>query len=98
MLFFYFTEFYRFVRPHHKKQFHQMCLDLTGLSTSYKPEDTVNKKRLREESGSNSSGKAKENAMYISGFPQALEIMENLENHKKVQCMEKSWNLKKKTP
>ena len=68
------------MRPHHKKQFHQMCLDLTGFSTSYKPEDTVNKKRLREESGSNSSGKAKENAMYISGFPQALE---NLENHKK---------------
>ena len=25
---------------------------------------------------------------------QALEIMENLENHKKVPCMEKSWNLK----
>ena len=28
------------------------------------------------------------------GFPQALEIMENLENHKKVPCLEKSWNLK----
>ena len=24
-----------------------------------------------------------------AGFPQALEIMENLENHKKVPCMEK---------
>ena len=32
--------------------------------------------------------------MLITGFPQALEIMENLENHKKVPCMEKSWNLK----
>ena len=31
----------------------------------------------------------------ITGFPQALEIMENLEIHKKVPCMEKSWNLKK---
>ena len=30
-----------------------------------------------------------------SGFPQALEIMENLEIHKKVPCIEKSWNLKK---
>ena len=31
-----------------------------------------------------------------AGFLQALEIMENLENHeKKVPCMEKSWNLKK---
>ena len=29
-----------------------------------------------------------------AGFPQALEIMENLENNeKKVPCMEKSWNL-----
>ena len=28
--------------------------------------------------------------------PQALEIMENLENQeKKVSCIEKSWNLKK---
>ena len=32
---------------------------------------------------------------HSSGFPRALEIMENLENHeKKVPCMEKSWNLK----
>ena len=32
-----------------------------------------------------------------SGFPQALEIMENLEiTKKKVPCMKKSWNLKKK--
>ena len=31
-----------------------------------------------------------------SGFPQALEIMENLENpRKKVPCMENSWNWKK---
>ena len=30
-----------------------------------------------------------------SGFPQALEIMENPENYKKVPCMEKSWNSKK---
>ena len=27
-----------------------------------------------------------------TGFPQALEIMENLKNHKKVPCMEKSCN------
>ena len=31
-----------------------------------------------------------------TGFPKALEIMENLENHKKkVPCVEKSWSLKK---
>ena len=35
-------------------------------------------------------------ATHKSGFPQALEIMENLEYHKKkIPCMEKSWNLKK---
>ena len=32
---------------------------------------------------------------FIAGFPQALVIMENLEHHKKVTCMKKSWNLKK---
>ena len=30
-----------------------------------------------------------------AGFPQSLEIMENLEIIKKIPCMEKSWNLKK---
>ena len=33
--------------------------------------------------------------IFQAGFPQALEIMENLENHKKVSCLEKSWDLKK---
>ena len=32
----------------------------------------------------------------LTGFPQALEIMENLEITKKIPSMEKSWNLKKK--
>ena len=32
----------------------------------------------------------------FAGFPQALEIRENLENHqKKVPCMEKSLNIEK---
>ena len=30
--------------------------DLTGLKTSYKPEDSVNKKRLREETGPTDTG------------------------------------------
>ena len=34
-------------------------------------------------------------AVVIAGFPQALEIMENLKNLKKTSCMEKSWNFKK---
>ena len=33
--------------------------------------------------------------VFYSGFPQALEIMENLENKKKSYMHEKSWNLKK---
>ena len=28
-------------------------------------------------------------------FPQALEIIENLENHLNIPCMEKSWNFVK---
>ena len=37
-------------------------------------------------------------SLLIAVFTQALEIMENLENHQqKVPCMEKSWNLEKKT-
>ena len=34
--------------------------------------------------------------LHMAGFPRALEIMENWGNHKKVPCMEKSWNLKEK--
>ena len=30
-----------------------------------------------------------------TGFPQALEIMENLENHNKVACMEQGFLFKK---
>ena len=36
---------------------------------------------------------------FIAGFPQALEIMENLENYeKKFHAWKKSWNLKNKQP
>ena len=32
--------------------------------------------------------------LLFTGFPQPLKIMETLKNHKKISCMEKSWNLK----
>ncbi|KAL4236900.1 Regulator of telomere elongation helicase 1 [Mactra antiquata] len=43
-----FAKFYRFVRPHHKERYHNICKELTGLDTGYRPEDTVNKKRIQE--------------------------------------------------
>lgn len=50
-----FAKFYRFVRAKHKEHFHNMCLELTGISTGYKAEDTVNKKRLQETVASHES-------------------------------------------
>ncbi|KAL3869006.1 hypothetical protein ACJMK2_041741, partial [Sinanodonta woodiana] len=44
-----FRKFFRYVRSHHKQQFHQMCIDLTGEGCNYKPEDAVSKKRLAEQ-------------------------------------------------
>ena len=43
---------------------------------------------------SDAKPKVKVNGLF-TGFPQALESKENLENHSNVPCMEKSWNLKK---
>ncbi|XP_069506993.1 regulator of telomere elongation helicase 1 isoform X2 [Ambystoma mexicanum] len=34
-------EFYQFVRPHHKKQFDQACLELTGEGCGFKPEHSL---------------------------------------------------------
>uniref|UniRef100_A0A5F8GPB2 Regulator of telomere elongation helicase 1 n=1 Tax=Monodelphis domestica TaxID=13616 RepID=A0A5F8GPB2_MONDO len=36
--------FYQFVRPHHKKQFEEACLQLTGQSCGYKPEHSLKTK------------------------------------------------------
>ncbi|KAM8830526.1 regulator of telomere elongation helicase 1 isoform 2-T2 [Synchiropus picturatus] len=33
--------FYRFVRAHHKKQFDEKCLELTGVGCGYKPEHSL---------------------------------------------------------
>ncbi|XP_035666303.1 regulator of telomere elongation helicase 1-like isoform X1 [Branchiostoma floridae] len=43
-----FREFYKFVRPHHKKQFDQTCKDITGQGCGYKPEHSVSRKCLQE--------------------------------------------------
>ena len=42
-------------------------------------------------------GISRTNHHFLTKFAKyrVMEIMENLENHKKVTCMEKSWNLKK---
>ncbi|XP_041080710.1 regulator of telomere elongation helicase 1-like isoform X3 [Polyodon spathula] len=36
-------DFYQFVRPHHKKQFHEACCELTGEGCGYKPEHSLSK-------------------------------------------------------
>ncbi|XP_071964337.1 regulator of telomere elongation helicase 1-like isoform X2 [Antedon mediterranea] len=38
-----FRDFYRFVRPHHKKEFSEVCFNLTALSCNYKPEHSISK-------------------------------------------------------
>ncbi|XP_052775212.1 regulator of telomere elongation helicase 1-like [Mya arenaria] len=43
-----FAKFYRFVRPKHKERFSELCQQITGLSTGYKTEDSVSRKRLQE--------------------------------------------------
>ncbi|MBN3310348.1 RTEL1 helicase, partial [Amia calva] len=36
-------DFYQFVRPHHKKRFDEVCLELTGDGCGYKPEHSLSK-------------------------------------------------------
>ncbi|XP_070556036.1 LOW QUALITY PROTEIN: regulator of telomere elongation helicase 1-like [Ptychodera flava] len=43
-----FRNFYKFVRPFHKKEFDQVCRNLTGMGCGYKPEDSLQRQRLEE--------------------------------------------------
>ncbi|CAH1774290.1 unnamed protein product [Owenia fusiformis] len=38
-----FRGFYKYVKPKHKKEFDQMCKDITGLDCDYKPEHSLSK-------------------------------------------------------
>uniref|UniRef100_A0A5F8HH63 Regulator of telomere elongation helicase 1 n=1 Tax=Monodelphis domestica TaxID=13616 RepID=A0A5F8HH63_MONDO len=40
--------FYQFVRPHHKKQFEEACLQLTGQSCGYKPEHSLPREKREQ--------------------------------------------------
>lgn len=45
---------YQFVRPHHKKEFDQRCLELTGKGCGYKPELSLSREdqeALRQNTG-----------------------------------------------
>uniref|UniRef100_A0A5F8GU56 Regulator of telomere elongation helicase 1 n=1 Tax=Monodelphis domestica TaxID=13616 RepID=A0A5F8GU56_MONDO len=48
--------FYQFVRPHHKKQFEEACLQLTGQSCGYKPEHSLPREK-REQLAQDPDGK-----------------------------------------
>ncbi|XP_029650063.1 regulator of telomere elongation helicase 1-like isoform X1 [Octopus sinensis] len=37
-------KFYKFIRPNHKRQFDQFCVDLTGESCNFQPEHTIEKR------------------------------------------------------
>ncbi|XP_033124303.1 regulator of telomere elongation helicase 1-like [Anneissia japonica] len=45
-----FRDFYKFVKPHHKKRFSETCLNLTALSCNYKPEHSLKINRSGESS------------------------------------------------
>lgn len=40
------AEFYRFVRPKHKREFNELCVSLTGESCGYKPEHALTSQPL----------------------------------------------------
>ena len=42
----YVAEFYRFVRPKHKREFNELCVSLTGESCGYKPEHALTSQPL----------------------------------------------------
>ncbi|XP_022092483.1 regulator of telomere elongation helicase 1-like isoform X2 [Acanthaster planci] len=44
-----FRNFYTFARPHHKKQFHTICINLTGQGCGYKPEHSIPPKKLEKQ-------------------------------------------------
>ncbi|XP_044519816.1 regulator of telomere elongation helicase 1 [Gracilinanus agilis] len=52
--------FYQFVRPHHKKQFEEACLQLTGQSCGYKPEHSLPREK-REQLAQDPDGKKQNN-------------------------------------
>ncbi|XP_038057615.1 regulator of telomere elongation helicase 1-like isoform X2 [Patiria miniata] len=56
-----FRNFYTFARPHHKKQFHSLCLSLTGQGCGYKPEHSIPQKKMEKQKPTNliSSNKSK---------------------------------------
>ncbi|XP_071118557.1 regulator of telomere elongation helicase 1-like [Haliotis cracherodii] len=41
-----FRKFYKYTRPQHKQEFHQLCVSITGQGCGYKPEHSVSSKRL----------------------------------------------------
>ncbi|XP_021350741.1 regulator of telomere elongation helicase 1-like [Mizuhopecten yessoensis] len=48
-----FRRFYTYVRPHHRRQFDELCCNLTGQGCGFKPEHAVSKKRVQKEMAGN---------------------------------------------
>lgn len=56
-----FRKFYQFVRHKDKKEYDELCKNLTGIGCGYKPEDSVSKKRLHSTDQSHPEKRQKTN-------------------------------------
>ena len=86
------------MRAKHKKEFHELCEQLTGLQTDYKAEDGVNRKRLQE---TNEQGKillVNESFLYKTGCICSKQLFENIVANEEADfCNEHTTNLQQTT-
>ncbi|XP_033737799.1 regulator of telomere elongation helicase 1-like [Pecten maximus] len=62
--------FYVYVRPHHRRQFHELCCNLTGEGCGFKPEHAISKKRVQTEISDGASKRQKTNTVSSTGLGQ----------------------------
>lgn len=60
-----FREFYRFVRHKDKREYDELCKNLTGVGCGYKPEDSITKKRLHSDQQCSTEKRQKTNTFGI---------------------------------
>ena len=85
------SEFYRFVRSHHKLEFDTMCINITGQGCGYKPSDTVSKKRTSTDgAAAQSSGQWK--VIHIVAFEMFEIVLWRLHNQQPVFAVPKIHN------
>ncbi|XP_029467005.1 LOW QUALITY PROTEIN: regulator of telomere elongation helicase 1 [Rhinatrema bivittatum] len=78
-------EFYQFIRPHHKKQFDELCLAVTGKGCGYKPEHELLQKERHRRAGAADAGPSCSREItgkvsFSSGSAQQLDTETQLNN------------------